>query len=248
MSGRDRTVAMVLVVLAVVGAGWIMVVSPKRKEANKLGSEVSAANAQLSSAESTLANARQAEAQYSSAYSAIVSLGKAVPATQEVPSLIYQLEKASNSKKVEFASITATTSGSGSASSGASSGTAAAAASAGFSPMPFTFVFNGTYFDLEHLFHGLSQFTVRRADGSLEVSGRLLTIQSVKLAPAGGTSQTGSPKGQLTGTITATAYVLPAAQGLTAGASPLTPAAGGSGASSGGSSSPSTPAVIEVTP
>jgi hypothetical protein len=249
MRGRDRTVAMVLVVLAIVGAGWIMVVSPKRKEASKLGSEVATAQAQLTSAQSTLANARQAETQYASAYSAIVGLGKAVPATQEVPSLIYQLERASNSKKVEFASITANATGtagaSGSSSSSSSSSpAAAAAASAGFSQMPFTFVFNGNFFNLEHLFQQLNRYTTRTASGALQVSGRLLTIQSVKLAPLTTGSAGQTSKGALSGTITAAAYVLPASQGLTAGASPAGPARAGSSSSA----PPTTPAIARVTP
>ena len=49
--------------------------------------------------------------------------------------------------------------------------------------MPFTFVFNGSFFDLYHLFQQLDRFTVRTSSGSLQVSGRLLTIQGVKLAP-----------------------------------------------------------------
>ncbi len=49
--------------------------------------------------------------------------------------------------------------------------------------MPFTFVFNGSFVDLYHLFQQLDRFTVRTASGGLQVSGRLLTIQSVKLAP-----------------------------------------------------------------
>ena len=52
--------------------------------------------------------------------------------------------------------------------------------------MPFTFVFNGTYFELEHLFEGLNRFAVRSSSGALKVSGRLLTVQSVHLSPISG--------------------------------------------------------------
>jgi Tfp pilus assembly protein PilO len=243
MTGRDRIVLIVVVVLAVIAAGWIMVVSPERKKASKLGGEVSSAQAALSAAEGQLATARSAQAQYASAYTSLVGLGKAVPADQEVPSLIYQLERASHSKKVEFSSIVT---GAGSAGAAAPAAPAASAlAGAGFTQMPFTFVFNGTFFDLEHLFENLGRFTVRTTSGGLQVSGRLLTIQSVKLAPAVSGSGKG-PSGQLTGTVTATAYVLPASQGLTAGASPAAPA--GAAASGGGSSSPVAPAVAQVTP
>ena len=168
-----------------------------------------------------MANARADQARYASAYASIVSLGKAVPAGQEVPSLIYQLAQASNQKNVDFSSI----------STGASTGTAAApralggggagrgGATAGFTQMPFTFVFNGSFNDLYHLFQQLNRFTTRTTSGGLQVSGRLLTIQSTKLSPSTSTTTVGAkPTEQLTGTITATAYVLPATQGLTGGA------------------------------
>src|SRR6202035_3572138 len=102
--------------------------------------------------------------------------------SQEVPALIYQLTRASNQKKVSFSSIaSASAGGSGSSSAPAAS----SAASAGFSQMPFTFIFEGGFFDLEHLFQQLNGFALRGASGGLQVSGRLLTVQSVKLAPVG---------------------------------------------------------------
>jgi Type II secretion system (T2SS), protein M len=252
MSARDRMVLIVVVVLVALGGSWMLVVSPKRQEASKLSAQVTEAKTLLATAEGELAHAHAAQSQYATAYTSIVSLGKAVPASQEVPSLIYQLTQASNQKKVDFSSIVASGSGAG---SGAASGPAAAAATAaaGFSQMPFTFVFNGTFFDLEHLFQQLNRFTVRGASGGLQVSGRLLTMQSVKLAPAAASSQqaTGSSRSQqLTGTITASAYVLRAALGLTGGATPTAPTGATSPATSttGASSSPTAPAIARVTP
>jgi hypothetical protein len=258
MRGRDRIVLIVLVVLILLGAGWKLVVSPERREASKLATQVTAAKAQLATAQDELSHAHAAQSQYAKAYASIVSLGKAVPASQEVPALIYQLSLASNNKNVDFASITSTTSSgstptptTGPASSGASGG------GAGFSQMPFTFVFNGRFFELEHLFQQLNGFTVRRASGNLQVSGRLLTIQSVKLAPtteqaaaAGPGGQAGAARsGELTGTITATAYVLPAGESLTAGATPSSPSGSTPVSStSGAAGSPTAAAVARVTP
>jgi Type II secretion system (T2SS), protein M len=249
MTGRDRIVITVLGALAVLVAAWLLAVSPERKQAAALDAQVGAAHAQLATAEGQLANARAAQQQYTAAYTSIVSLGKAVPASQEVPSLIYQLAQASNRKQVEFSSISTTTGGGSSASAAATA--AANAASAGFSQMPFTFVFNGSFTDLYNLFQQLNRFTVRTSSGGLQVSGRLLTIQSTKLAPA---SSPGSGKAgavtQLTGTVTATAYVLPASQGLTAGATPSSPTGTGASpvAAPGALQSPSTPAIVKVTP
>ena len=80
--------------------------------------------------------------------------------------------------------------------------------------MPFTFIFNGSYFDLEHLFHQLTDFATLDRLRRPQVSGRLLTIQSVKLARRQLEPSQARARRNLTGTITATAYVLPASQGL----------------------------------
>jgi hypothetical protein len=248
MTGRDRLVIMVVAVVAVIGAAWVLLVSPEKDKASKLSSQITTAQSQLQSAEGELANAHSAQAQYAGAYASVVRLGKAVPASQEVPSLIYQLAQASNRRKVEFASITATTTpsatgapaGAGGAGTGSTATGAASVTPAGFTQMPFTFVFNGTFFDLEHLFNRLDNFTVRTASGSLHVSGRLLTIQGVKLAPVteGSTQEKAKGPVTLSGTITATAYVLPASQGLTGGATSSAPGGTGTATASTGSSSP----------
>ena len=126
-----------------------------------------------------------------------MNLGKAVPPSQEVASLLYQLEEASNLRDVSFNSIVS--GASGSSSSAATSTTAAAAAtSSGFTQMPFTFDFSGGFFALEHLFRQLTAFTTHRGANGLRVSGRLLTIQSVKLSPEGGSE---SHTQTLTGTV-----------------------------------------------
>jgi hypothetical protein len=239
MTGRDRIVLIAIVVIAVIAGGWVLVVSPKRDEAKKVETKVASAQSELTSAESTLSDARSAQAQYATSYAAIVNMGKAVPASQEVASLVYQLEEASNARDVEFNSIV-----SGSGGSSASSGsTAPAAATSGFTQMPFTFVFDGDFFALERLFRQLTSFTTHHGANGLQVSGRLLTIQGVKLTPEAAAK---GHTAKLTGTVTATAYVLPAGQSLTAGATPGAPA--GTPASTSSSSSPTTPAVVKVTP
>jgi hypothetical protein len=248
MTSRDRLVLIGLGALAMLAAVYLLLVSPERKQASSLSAQVAAASAQLASAESQVASARADQQRYSSAYASIVSLGKAVPAGEEVPSLIYQLARASNQKHVNFSSISSNagaTSG-----SAASSAPATAATSAGFTQMPFTFVFEGSFTDLYHLFQQMNGYTTRTTSGGLRVSGRLLTIQGTKLAPASTTAANAGKQGQLTGTITATAYVLPAAQGATGGATAASPTGASttpvSGA--GATGSPSAPAIARVTP
>jgi Pilus assembly protein, PilO len=256
MTGRDRMVVIGIVVLVVLGAAWLIGVSPERKKAEALSAQVSAASAQLQTADSQLANARSAQTQYRVAYASIVRLGKAVPPSEEVPSLMYQIAQASNQKNVEFSSINTTgASGSSTAASAAAAPAQASSAPSSFTQMPFTFVFNGSFSDLYHLFQQLDRFTVRTTSGGIVVSGRLLTIGSVKLAPSTvGTPQRAGKGGseQLSGTVAATAYVLPPSQGLTAGGTTSAPSAqtptATPASTPAASSSPTAPAVARVTP
>jgi hypothetical protein len=246
MTGRDRMVIIVVALVVVLGGAWMLAVSPERKQASKLSGQVAAAKAALSSAEGQVASARTAQSQYAAAYASVVSLGKAVPPSQEVPSLIYELTQASDQKDVDFSSIATTTSSSASTPASAS---AASAAATGFTQLPFTFVFEGSFFDLEHLFRQLTDFTTQSPSGTLQVSGRLLTIQSVKLAPVTtDTVQDKSAASNLTGTITASAYVLPASQGLTAATATSPTGASTPASTTGAASSPTAPAIVKVTP
>jgi Type II secretion system (T2SS), protein M len=247
MTTRDRLVLMAVIAIVVLGGGWLMLVSPERHKAADLQGQVASAQQQLQSARAEAASARNAEAQYTTAYTSMVSLGKAVPPTQEVPALVYQIDAATGGHRIEFNSINSgATSGSGSGSSSSSTAAAAAATPAAFTPLPFTFVFKGSYYGLYHLIEQINGFAQRTAAGGVHVSGRLLTIQSADVTleqKGGGTSS--SQGGELTATLTATAYVLPTSQGLTGGATAAGPAGVGAGSSA---SSPTTPAVARVTP
>jgi Tfp pilus assembly protein PilO len=242
MTGRDRIVIMVIVVAVVIAGVWMEVVSPERKQVGELNSQVAGAQSQLATAESKVADAKSAQSQYAAAYSATVNLGKAVPPSQEVASLIDQLTQASDQKDVYFSSIANGAAGS------SPSATAAATTSAGLTQLPFTFTFEGSYFDLEHLFSRLTDFTKLDRSGNIEVSGRLLTIRSVSLTPAAATTSGSGPSSELTGSITATAYVLPAGQGVTGSATPASPTGAGTTTTSAGTSSPVSPAVVKVSP
>jgi len=247
-----------LAAAAILAAMWFLLVSPERAKISGLNAEVSSAQQTLSAAQGKLSTARTSQASYQTDYASIVKLGEAVPPTSQVPSLVYELDQLSSSKNVDFESITAGASGSGAA----AASSAAAAASTGFSQLPFTFTFNGSFEDLYKLLAKLNGLVVQTSNDGVQVTGRLLTIQSADLSAsagatpsgksAGDTSKTGD--GELTGTISATAYVLPAAQGLTAGATPAGPAGvtattpQPAANSSTSTTTPTPAATIKVTP
>jgi hypothetical protein len=272
MTGRDRLVVMAIAVLAILAGGWLLLVSPERKEAAAAESKIETARTQLQTAQAQAASERSAEARYASAYVSVVKLGKAVPPEQEVPSLVYELEQASHQHSIDFNSITSSSTASSSSTSSSSSASGAAAATAApaaFTQMPFTFVFKGSFFGLAHLLgqiDGLARTTTanggsaKTSDTSastptgVQVNGRLLTIQGVSLAiesQGGSSAKSSNSASELAATITATAYVLPASQGLTGGATAAGPAgssAAAPAASAASSNTPANPAVIEGRP
>jgi Type II secretion system (T2SS), protein M len=253
MTTRDRLMIVGMLALVILAGGYVMVVSPERKQAAKISGEVASARQALQSAETQAAEASSARTRYATAYASLVSIGPAVPASGETPSLVYALASATHQRNVEFESITSTSGPAGSASSPASTSPASTgAASAAFSQEPFSFIFTGSFVDLYKLLDQLEGFTNQTRAGTLQVNGRLLTIDGIQLAAgtpssaAAGGSKPGS-KEELKVTVTATAYVLPPGQTPLGGASPVGPA-GATPASTGGSSSPASPAVIKAGP
>jgi Tfp pilus assembly protein PilO len=255
MTTRDRLIGMGLAAALILLAVWFLLVSPEKKQVSKLNEEVATARQSLAAAQQKLSGARTAEAQYSTAYASIVRMGEAVPPSAQVPALVYDLDQLSNSKHIDFNSITA--SGASSSSSSSSSSSASSSSSGGFKQLPVSLTFSGSFFDLYNLFNQLDGLATENENGEVLISGRLLTIQGVSLtvnnessAATAASSKKSGGESKLTGTVTATAYSLPGSQGLTAGATPAGPA----GAStpqpaSGAGQTPSTPAaVVGVTP
>jgi type II secretory pathway pseudopilin PulG len=284
VTGRDRIVVMVVAAVALLGAFFFLAVSPKRAELKAVDSKIATAQQRLDAARSSVATAQQAKRDYDTDYAAVARLGKAVPLDDNVPSLIYQLQSASQSSKVDFRSLKLESSGSSApvapaataaatpatapdaSKSSSSSSTPPAAATpapatqlaaaalppgatvgaAGFPTMPFTFIFDGSFFDMEHMLRDVNRFIT--VDGkSVSVRGRLLAIDGFSLEAA----PSGFPA--VTATLRATAYLLPADQGLTAGATATAPAAAGttaapaaSTASTGSTPAPPTAAATGV--
>lgn len=88
---------------------------------------------------------------------------------------------------------------------------------AGLPTMPFTFVFNGSFFSMERFLDEVHRFISVKKD-ELRVQGRLLTIDGISLSAA----PSGFPR--ISANISATAFLLPAEEGLLNGATPQAPA------------------------
>jgi hypothetical protein len=250
VSARDRIIIVVVLAVAAVAAAWTFVVQPRRTQASKLGAQVSAEQTQLDSARAQVAQGVAAQREFANDYTQVVRLGEAVPAGDEVPSLIYQIQGAANRAHVDFRTLQVASSSSGSApapsssSSNSSSGSQSSSAlppgvaigPAGFPAEQFTFALQGNFFHLADFFNRLQKF-VQASNNQLSISGRLMSVNGISFSAA--------PQGfpQITANVSATTYLEQPSQGLTAGATSAGPAGTSSTTSSGASSTPSTPAA-----
>ncbi len=90
---------------------------------------------------------------------------------------------------------------------------------AGFPTMPFSFTFEGSFFRLADFFRDVERY-IKPARDTVAVRGRLLMVNGISLTAAG----RGFPL--MRAQVSAMAYLLPADQGLTNGASPAAPGTG----------------------
>lgn len=245
MKGEKKLAVAVIAVVVLAGAFWMLLLSPKREEAGKLGKQVDQLKSSLAQHEAEAANALAAKREFPTNYSQLVVLGKAVPADSETPSLLVQLQHISEKAGVRFEEISLNSEGgeegavaapvAGEAAEGASGTTetlvsptevaastsplGASVGPAGLSVMPYTLTFTGDFFHIADFIHGLDNL-VKTTNSNVSVDGRLITVSSFSLTPS-----TESPT-SLQASFSVTTYLTPPEQGLTAGATPAGPAPG----------------------
>ena len=246
MTQTNRILLAVVLTAAATAAFWFLAYSPKRDEVAKVDAEVTAKRDELDRVRQDLANFTKAKTGYQTSYASVVRLGKAVPADDDVRSLVVQLDQAANDSGVDFRSIDvgkgavaarpAGTSPNATALASAAATAAlppgAAVGPAGFPTMPFNFQFRGSFFRLSDFFSRLERFVSARND-QIAVTGRLLTVDSISLEPD---SALGFP--HIRAQVGATSFLVNPAEGLTGGATPTGPS---TGAGTPGGAAPTTP-------
>jgi hypothetical protein len=112
VTGRDRLVVIVIAAALVLGGFWFLALAPKRKEAKDISAQVATQQQRLTEARASVVAAEQARARYDADYAAVAALGQAVPADDDVPSLIVQVDRAAEREGVSFRSLALDASGS----------------------------------------------------------------------------------------------------------------------------------------
>lgn len=249
MSARDRTILLVIALAAAIIGPWLLVVQPKRDQAAKIQTQINSEQGQLSSVRSQLAAGSEARAAFASSYTSLVRLGEAVPTDDNTASMIYELQAAAKSSDVDFQGLTFNAGQGGSSSAPSSSSSQSSTATlppgatigaAGFPVEPFTFTFAGSFFHLADFLGRLQRFVVAN-NQDVTVSGRLMSLNAITLGQSSSLSQ-------ITATISATTYLLPASQGLLNGATPAGPVPSTTQTVSNSSPTSSTPPAVITAP
>ncbi|MBX5475260.1 MAG: type 4a pilus biogenesis protein PilO [Thermoleophilia bacterium] len=187
--------------LVALALGFLLLVSPQRDEAARAAREANAAQAQVEQARAAAAVRGSAATQQPIRTADLYRLAKAMPSSADMPDLLLELDQEARAAGVSVVSIAP----------------GAETPGEGYRVVPIQLGFTGDFFSLTDLLYRLRRLvTVRH--GALEVSGRLLSVGSVQITPAG--------RGRkLNATVTVDAYVY---GGSGAGA-----AAGASGTATG---------------
>lgn len=290
MKTSDKTLLLILPAIALVIGFYLLAISPKQKQIGELDDEIATLSTRADAAQAQVAAAEGARDSFARNYSAIVSLGSAVPEDNDQATLIYDMTKTSQHAGVNFRSFevadssaaeagsaaveSSTTSSTTSTDTSGTSGTTgtttdststttttaavpteAAAATlpigatvgpAGLPVMPYKLKFNGSFFDMADFFAALDKgVEVNDTSSDPKVNGRLMTVNGFTMI---GDPIHGFPAVQAS--IALNTYIVPADQGLSAGATPAgpAPATGSDSTVTSASSGTGVPGTAAVTP
>lgn len=205
MTKRDRMMVLAVLAVVLVGGFWFLVLTPQRKAASEAETKLSTATAALDAAKQRLTAGREARDAFRRDRTTIIKLGRVVPESDDIPTLLTQLETLAKREKVEFTSYSidasgaASSSGAGAASTGAATATAAKGTrstdtvaplytpgsvevSGGLARTPIAIKLRGEYFHLERYLRAVQRFAVLSAK-TTSAKGRLIIVDGFSYQP-----------------------------------------------------------------
>jgi hypothetical protein len=105
LTDRDRKIMIALIPVVLLLAYWFLVLGPKRQDASAAKDALATQQQRLGKARDDLQAARSAKQGFDASYARIVRLGKAIPSTVDMPSLLVQLDAAAAGTGIHFSHI-----------------------------------------------------------------------------------------------------------------------------------------------
>jgi Tfp pilus assembly protein PilO len=101
-SSSNRLIISILVIAALAIAFWMLLLAPKREKADELGSQVETLKVSREQAQAQVEQAEAARRDFPADYRQLVTLGAAVPASDETSSLLIELNRIAERTEVKF--------------------------------------------------------------------------------------------------------------------------------------------------
>jgi Tfp pilus assembly protein PilO len=105
LTDRDRKILIALVPVVVLVAYWFLLLAPKREQASTAKGELATQQQRLDTARAAANAAQGAKQEFDASYAQVVRLGKAIPSTVDMPSLLVQLDAAAAGTGIRFTKI-----------------------------------------------------------------------------------------------------------------------------------------------
>jgi Tfp pilus assembly protein PilO len=186
--GREVYIITAVVAVVLIVAWYFLLFSPTRTKISDLDGQIDSANTTLLNAKTDVARLQSYKKTAPQSRAEIVRLGKMLPVSEGIPSLIVELTKTSGVSGVDINSITRGVTQLGTP----------------FGIQAVTLNVSGQFFDIEDFLYRLESYVAFR-NASFRVTGRLLQVTILDLAT--GTSVTPGVTAPLTATVTMNAYL-----------------------------------------
>jgi Tfp pilus assembly protein PilO len=105
ITDRDRKILFALIPLVLIAAYWFLLLAPKRHEATTIKDQLTQAEGERDTAVSKAAGLTGAKRNFGKDYATVIYLGKSIPASVDMPSLMVQLARASRGTGITFSDI-----------------------------------------------------------------------------------------------------------------------------------------------
>jgi hypothetical protein len=107
MTDRDRKILLAIIPLVVIVGYWFLLLAPKRQEAAKIRDQLSQAQAVRDTAQQKASQLAGAKRSFAADYATVIRIGKSIPTSVDMPSLLVQLDRAARGTGIKFTDIKA---------------------------------------------------------------------------------------------------------------------------------------------
>ena len=105
LTDRDRKILLVLAPLLLAIVYWFVVLAPQRSESGKVEQELTKARGERDTAQAQIGQLNAAKASFASDYQTVIRMGKAIPESVDMPSLLVQLDRAARGTGINMNDI-----------------------------------------------------------------------------------------------------------------------------------------------